>query len=231
MRAALVLAALLAIAFGVSACGNGSSDKAPPGSASNPLPALPNPENTRTPADPEQPGATRSSGVSDTPATLAQQQHRAQRAARHARADRAAANSGGEAPKSPGSDAMRTQPLTTPASARRPCSLVTKSQAARIIGGPVLEPLQAPQGPTCIYRGRSGKRFVTLAVQTVDFAKLKRQIRNTRRISVSDRSGLCGTLGQPMLYVPLSAGRVLSISAPCAVATRFAATAVSRLTA
>jgi hypothetical protein len=231
MRAACVLAALLAIGLGVSACGDGSADKAAPGSASNPLEALPNPESTRTPADPEQPGAARSGGAPDTPATLARQQRRVQRAAQRARANRKAANGGGEASGAPTSDGRRAQPLTTPPSARRPCSLVTRSQAARIIGGPVLEPLQAPQGPTCIYRSRSGKRFVTLAVQTVDFAKLKRQVRNSRRISVSDRPGLCGTVGQPMLYVPLSARRVLSVSAPCGVATRFAATAVSRLTA
>ena len=50
-----------------------------------------------------------------------------------------------------------------------------------------------------------------------------------QRIAVSSRVGYCGTYGQPMLYVPLSGGRVLSIAGQCAVAKRFALKAVGNL--
>ena len=110
-----------------------------------------------------------------------------------------------------------------------PCNLVTKAQAHAIVGAPIQDPLEAPQGPTCIYRSQDGKSFVTLAVQTLEFSKLKRQIRKLRTVDVSDRKAYCGTYGQPILYVPISSGRVLSIAAPCAVAKQFAITAVRRL--
>ncbi|MEY2516198.1 MAG: hypothetical protein QOJ89_3556, partial [bacterium] len=113
--------------------------------------------------------------------------------------------------------------------AARPCSLVTKSQARAILGTEIVEPLQAPQGPTCIYRSRSGRQFVTLAVQTVSFGRLAAQLRRARSVRVAGSTGSCGTYGRPVLYVPLARGRVLSVTASCDVATRFAAKAVPRL--
>jgi hypothetical protein len=106
---------------------------------------------------------------------------------------------------------------------------VTKAQAGAIVGAPLQDPLEAPQGPTCIYRSRDGKRFVTLAVQPVAFSKLKRQMHQRRQVAVSNKTAFCGMLGQPILYVPLSGSRVLSVAAPCQVARKFAARAVQRL--
>ena len=98
-------------------------------------------------------------------------------------------------------------------------------------GRPVQAPVEAPQGPTCIYRPREGERLrhrgdagdaTFEPAQAAACAEL-------RRVAVSDRIAYCGTYGQPMLYVPLPRGRVLSIAAPCDVAQRFAAQAIRHL--
>lgn len=230
MRATRVI--LLALLAGclLAACG-GSGDesaKGPPGSPSNPLQALPNPTGTRTPpvADPA---------------------NESTRGSQSAQAERAASKSTrtqqGTVDRKPpasvtgkaGSAAAATRPKTErkqkalAASASRPCSLVTRTQAKAIVGAPVREPIQAPQGPTCIYQATTGKAYVTLAVQTVDFAQLRRQIRDERAVSIAYRTAYCGTYGKPMLFLPVTGGRVLSITAPCSMAQRFAAKAAPHL--
>jgi hypothetical protein len=134
-----------------------------------------------------------------------------------------------KAAEQPGYQKLVERQGRKPSSRFTPCNLVTKAQAHAIVGAPLQDPLEAPQGPTCIYRSRDGKSFVTLAVQTLEFSKLKRQIRKPHTVDVSNRTAYCGTYGQPMLYVPISSGRVLSVAAPCAVAKQFAITAVRRL--
>ena len=116
-----------------------------------------------------------------------------------------------------------------PASRFTPCSLVTRAQAGSILGAPVLVPREAPQGPTCIYRTRKGDDFITLAVQPGSFSGLKRQLSRPQSIEIAGRSAFCGAHGQPMLYLRLSRGRMLSVGAPCPVAKRFATRAVARL--
>jgi hypothetical protein len=118
-----------------------------------------------------------------------------------------------------------------PGSRFTPCNLVTRAQAAGIVGGPIVAPVEAPQGPTCIYRSRSGDSFVTVAVLSLDFDEVRRQMRRVRRFSVSDKTAYCGDYGQPTLYVPLEDERVLSVTAPCALARQFAVKAVPRLAA
>jgi len=217
-----------------AACG-GSGDKPPPGSEGNPLPALPNPTGTKTP--PTQPigepsnRARSRSNAGDAPAghpgtSLAPKPSgRASDSKRHASAT---ARSGAGRSAASARRGEGYQKALAPSSVR-PCSLVTKGQARAILGTPIVEPLQAPQGPTCIYESRSGKQFVTLAVQTVSFAKLKRQLRSSRSVQVAGSVGYCGSYGRPMLYLPLSSRRVLSVAASCDVATRFAAKAAPRL--
>ena len=112
-----------------------------------------------------------------------------------------------------------------------PCNLVTKAQARAIIGAPLQDPVEAKQGPTCIYRSQQGDDFVSVAIQAVDFNQIKRRLQQITTVDASGRTGYCGHYGQDMLYVPLAAGRVLSIGAPCPVARRFAVTAVRRLSA
>jgi hypothetical protein len=134
-----------------------------------------------------------------------------------------------KAAKAPGYQSLVDGQERKPRSRFTPCNLVTKAQAGAIVGAPQQDPLEAPQGPTCIYRSKDGKRFVAVAVQPLEFAKVKRQLHKRQPVSVSDKKAFCGVLGQPILYVPLSGSRVLSVAAPCKVAKRFAATAVQRL--
>jgi hypothetical protein len=89
--------------------------------------------------------------------------------------------------------------------------------------------VEAPQGPTCIYRPIRDKRVITLSVQSLEFARLKAQIHDLRPVTVHGRTGYCGSYGQPTVFVPLSSGRVLDVTASCSVATRVASAAVTRL--
>jgi len=142
------------------------------------------------------------------------------------RSNEAAVPAGGEGAQ-PGYKELVGSQSGAPESRFSPCNLVTEQQARAILGGPIEQPLEAPQGPTCIYRGRGS--FVTLAVQPVDLDKLAGRLRQRRQVRVSDRTGYCGHFGQDMLYVPVSRGRVLSIAGKCALARQFAAKAVRRL--
>jgi hypothetical protein len=138
----------------------------------------------------------------------------------------------GATPAKPGYESLVRKQSHHPRSRFTPCNLVTAAQARAIIGAPMLDPIEAPQGPTCIYRSRDGKSFVTLGVQSLDFQKkVKPRLKLSHRIAVASRTAYCGTYGQPMLYLPLSGGRVLSIAAHCAVAKQFAAKAVRQLPA
>jgi hypothetical protein len=110
-----------------------------------------------------------------------------------------------------------------------PCALVTKKQAQAILGARLVDPVEAPQGPTCIYRDREGKNFITLAVMNGEFGALRDDIRRLKRVSVADRRAYCGVQGQPMLYLPLGRSGVLSVTAQCDVAMDFARKAVPRL--
>jgi hypothetical protein len=116
-----------------------------------------------------------------------------------------------------------------PASRFTPCNLVSRAQASAILGSQVMAPIEAPQGPTCIYRSQNGKAFTTLAVQHVDIGKLRKQMRQPQTVGIAQHTGYCGTYGQPVLYVQLSRKRVLTVAAPCRVAKAFAARAVVRL--
>jgi len=116
-----------------------------------------------------------------------------------------------------------------PAQRDSPCAFVTRRQAQEIVGSSLLDPVEAPQGPTCIYRDRSGKTFVTVALQDVGFGALRDDVHRLRRVSVADRRAYCGVYGSPMLFLPLDAGRVLSVTAHCEVAMRFARSAARRL--
>jgi hypothetical protein len=129
----------------------------------------------------------------------------------------------------PGYQKLVEQQSSRPDSRFSPCNLVTPAQARSIVGGPVHAPLEAPQGPTCIYRSRAGDSFVTLAMQNADFDRLMREMQDRRRIDIGERIAYCGTHGQPVLYLRVSGDRVLTIAGPCTVARRFAARAVERL--
>lgn len=129
----------------------------------------------------------------------------------------------------PGYSTLLARQTKKPQSRFTPCNLVTKTQARAIIGTPIDEPVEAPLGPTCIYRSQNGKAFVTIAVPTVQYSKLKRTSRRRHPVTIANRAGFCGGDGKPTLYVPLQSRRVLAVAAPCPVAARFAAAAVKQL--
>jgi hypothetical protein len=129
----------------------------------------------------------------------------------------------------PGYETLVSRQSHRPRTRFSPCNLVTEREAQAIVGAPVQDPIEAAQGPTCIYRSKDGKSFVTLAVQSLDVDALKPRLRLRRRVDVAGRTAYCGTYGQPVLYVELSHRRVLSVTGQCTIATRFARTAVRQL--
>lgn len=229
-RRGLALLALSAVLL--TACGGDEAAKTPaPGTPENPLQALPNPVPTRVPPTNEAPteqGATSKTGGAEQSRSTAiiKAQKRVQVQNTRARAKR-----GAEKARQPGGRAAtgsHKQRALSP-SAARPCSLVSKTHAQTIIGSAIIEPLEAPQGPTCIYQTKSGKPYITLAVEKTSYARLRDQISKRRKIAVADHRGVCGTFGRPVLYMPLGNGRVLSVTGPCDLATRFAARAIAHL--
>jgi hypothetical protein len=130
------------------------------------------------------------------------------------------------ADQAPGYGKLLQRQSKKPKSRFTPCNLVSPRQARAILGAEIQAPLEAPQGPTCIYRTKSGSSFVTVAVQSVKLDRAMKHLRDRRMVSVSERPAYCGVYGQPMLYAELPGGRVLTIGARCTVARKFAAQAV-----
>jgi hypothetical protein len=112
-----------------------------------------------------------------------------------------------------------------------PCALVSRSEAQAIVKGPVATPVDAPQGPTCLYRRKDGKGLITLAVQATNFSKVQPQstLRDRVSVTVHGHTAYCGLAGVPTLIVPLANGRFLTVSAPCPIAASFAAKALARI--
>jgi hypothetical protein len=131
--------------------------------------------------------------------------------------NRARADSGGGTAASAGSAKLN------------PCTLVTEVQAKAIVGKPIETPQEAPLGPTCIYQSPGSKSSVTLIVESIDFAKLKGQLKKRTQVKIGKHTVYCGIYGQTATFVPLSGGRVLNVVGPCAVGIRFAAAALPRL--
>lgn len=131
----------------------------------------------------------------------------------------------------PGFKTLVDRQDSRPASRFSPCNLVTKGEAAAILETEIDAPFEAPQGPTCIYKGSKGSPFVTVAVQQLDIDKVERQLRKPRQVEVAGRTAYCGSYGRETLYVPLDGGRVLSISSSCDRAQELAELAIPRLRA
>jgi hypothetical protein len=124
-----------------------------------------------------------------------------------------------------GSDADRTLALT----GQNPCGLASLSEVQSIVGARITGHTVAPLGPTCVFKFGTSKAAITLAVETLSFTKITRQMRVGRRLTVAGRVAYCGVLGRQMLFASLGNGRVLNVTAPCAVAERLAAVTVGRI--
>ena len=220
-RPTLLLALMVAAGLAAGCGGDDSASKAPKGSPENPLVA-------QKPSPPE-------GGSADAQARSNEGSSTADERGSGGAAGGAGGAAGGSSEVQLGSEGQPGYKELVERQSRRPrgrftpCNLVTQSQAGRIVGARMREPLEAPQGPTCIYRSEAGESFITIAVQTVEFGKLRPQLRQPQRVELSGRTAYCGQYGQPMLYLPLSQGRVLTIAGPCRVARQFAAAALRQL--
>jgi hypothetical protein len=211
----------------VSACGDGADTKPAPGTPENPLVAQ-SPEPARST------GGT-SSGSGSQPRSQAGHEKATQGEKQGAKRKKVQPVAGGEpaqqgsTPPPPGYKALLKNQTSHPKDRFTPCSLVTEVEAQTIVGAPLQAPLEAPLGPTCIYRTRTGKGMIAVAVQSARFSEIKNRIRSPRRIDISGREAYCGKLGQPMLYLPVAQNRVLAVTARCDIARRFAVKALPRL--
>jgi hypothetical protein len=116
-----------------------------------------------------------------------------------------------------------------------PCTLVSADEAQAIIGQPIARRVEAPQGPTCIYTPRTPAgsrrpaRQVTIGVSAMSFEKARAQLSSVFPVRIRGHGAYCGAIGNPIMFVPLSGGRVMTVSAPCPIAASLASKALSRL--
>jgi hypothetical protein len=108
-----------------------------------------------------------------------------------------------------------------------PCQLVSRSEAATILGSEVHATV-GPLGPTCIYAAAGTAPQITLVVEHTSFAALRRHASRATRVQVGGRPGWCLRYGSTAVVVPLADGSVVHVTGPCALAARFAALAVGR---
>jgi hypothetical protein len=112
---------------------------------------------------------------------------------------------------------------------RNPCGLVTKAEARTILKKRSVSVVTAPQGPTCIYEPKGTKLTVTLAVQKVDLASIRKSATQIKTQKVGSHRLYCLRYGTTMTYVPLTGRNVLSIGASCSTGAAFARKALPRL--
>ncbi len=86
----------------------------------------------------------------------------------------------------------------------------------------------APLGPTCIYSFKR-KSSVTLTIEAISVSRAIASIPHGKRFKIRGRASYCGAHGHQVLFASLSHTQVLDVSAPCGVATRFAAQALLKL--
>jgi hypothetical protein len=139
------------------------------------------------------------------------------------------AGSEGAAAVKPGYAKLLQKQTSKPTSRFTPCNLVTQAQAGTILRSAVDQPVEAPLGPTCVYRTHDRRSLVTLAVKTQSFTRAARQVSGAAPLRVGGHRAVCGKLGGPVLYVSLAHGQMLSVAGPCVAAQKFAEKAVGRL--
>lgn len=132
--------------------------------------------------------------------------------------------SGAETPASSGDDTSPPGQHTGP----NPCALVSTATARAVVRARIISRIEAPLGPTCIYK-LAHSRQITIAVEQVPFSSVAKALGKRKRVTVAGRPGYCGTRGLQTLFVSLRSGGVLNVTAPCPVAKRLAAKALTRL--
>jgi hypothetical protein len=112
-----------------------------------------------------------------------------------------------------------------------PCTLVSRAEVQTVLHQRVGTPIDAPQGPTCIYKGQHTKGQITIAVNSNPFSKVKpqAQLRGRSSLKVAGHTAYCGTAGAQTMIVPLAEGRSLTVVAPCPIAAALAAKALAHI--
>lgn len=108
----------------------------------------------------------------------------------------------------------------------RPCKLVTRKEAATILGKGT-RAAERPQGPTCVYTNAG--RTVTLAVEDNSVKRLRHGARKATKIPVGGKTGWCIKYQSTAVIVGIGEGRVLRADGACQAGVRFVAKALRRL--
>ena len=137
-------------------------------------------------------------------------------------------NSNSGSPAQHGAGAKNDEVSATGAAPEDPCRLVTRGEAAAILGEPVQTEV-GMQGPTCIYQPSGSQPQMTVVVERTDLAGLRRRASQATPIGVGGESGWCLRYGSPSVAVPLADGALLHVTGPCGLAGRFAASALARV--
>jgi hypothetical protein len=109
-----------------------------------------------------------------------------------------------------------------------PCALVSTATARAVVGARIISRIEAPLGPTCIFKIAHGRQ-ITIAVEQISFSSVRKELGKRKSVKVAGRPAYCSTRGMQTLFVSLHSGGVLNVTAPCPVARRLAATALTRL--
>ncbi len=105
----------------------------------------------------------------------------------------------------------------------KPCQLVSKAQAAGILGKGVTVS-EKVQGPTCVYVAAG--REVTMVVAETPIKALREGARKAKKLQIAGRTGWCLTYETTSVVVPYDGRRTLQVTGPCQAGVRFAAIAL-----
>lgn len=125
--------------------------------------------------------------------------------------------------------AANSTPVAKPPLVPHPCSLVTTAEAQAALGGQLDQPVEAPQGPTCIFKLTSGTIAATIAVENAPLARFIDRMKGSKSLVIAKHLTYCGILGSPTLVSEVGANSLLVVSAPCSVAQKLAADALPHL--
>ena len=121
-----------------------------------------------------------------------------------------------------GSDASPVSPKTNP------CKLVPVGSASTILHAHVTE-IDAPLGPTCIFKLRGRKQTYTLAIEAISVSATVRKMKHVSKFKLTGHSAYCGRLGTDVLLVALPHRQALDVHAPCRAARGLASVALPHI--
>jgi hypothetical protein len=107
---------------------------------------------------------------------------------------------------------------------------VTKAEAASALHTALQSADEAPLGPTCVFESSAGAVIATLTIEHGNFEQqVQPRATSVAQAAVAGRTTYCGTLGQPMLWAPLSGSEIFVVTARCDAARALAALVLPRI--